>query len=129
MFDSPLSRRRLINLTPLIDIIFLLIVFFMLSSNFTLIESLAFNTAERDAATSQARDSADALQLRIGNGAVWIGKERIAVGAFKDRLAEIDYHAKRHVMITNDPEVSLQQMMDVVDIVKQVGVDNITLVK
>ncbi|WP_373510748.1 ExbD/TolR family protein, partial [Thiocapsa sp.] len=32
-FESPAPRRRLIGLTPLIDVVFILLVFFMLASS------------------------------------------------------------------------------------------------
>lgn len=44
MFDTPIHRKRIVSLTPLIDVVFLLLIFFMLASTFLQTQSLAVLT-------------------------------------------------------------------------------------
>lgn len=48
MFEQEIARKPKINLTPLIDIIFLLVVFFMLSTSFVKIEALNMFVAKEE---------------------------------------------------------------------------------
>ncbi|MDO8840168.1 MAG: biopolymer transporter ExbD [Parvibaculum sp.] len=44
MFDEPARRRNMASLTPLIDVVFLLLIFFMLTTSFLKTQSLSVVT-------------------------------------------------------------------------------------
>ncbi|MEQ9520847.1 MAG: biopolymer transporter ExbD [Parvibaculum sp.] len=44
MFDAPIHKKRIVSLTPLIDVVFLLLIFFMLASSFLQTQSIAVLT-------------------------------------------------------------------------------------
>ena len=44
MFDAPVHKKRIVSLTPLIDVVFLLLIFFMLASSFLQTQALAVLT-------------------------------------------------------------------------------------
>ncbi len=44
MFDAPVHKKRIVSLTPLIDVVFLLLIFFMLASSFLQTQSIAVLT-------------------------------------------------------------------------------------
>ncbi len=44
MFDEPVRRRNMASLTPLIDVVFLLLIFFMLTTSFLKTQSLSVVT-------------------------------------------------------------------------------------
>ncbi len=44
MFDEPIHKKRIVSLTPLIDVVFLLLIFFMLASSFLQTQSIAVLT-------------------------------------------------------------------------------------
>ncbi len=49
MFDEPLRRRRQFSLTPLIDVVFQLLIFFMLSMTFLQTQTLTVSTPAQSA--------------------------------------------------------------------------------
>ena len=53
--NDPAPRRRAINLTPLIDVVFLLLVFFMLASTFLKFTTLPISSAGLPSAPSDIR--------------------------------------------------------------------------
>src|SRR3546814_18552679 len=57
------GRRRLISLTPLIDVVFILLVFFMLASSFVDWRAIVLDTP---AAATRAGASEGALLVRVG---------------------------------------------------------------
>ncbi len=44
MFDVPIHKKRIVSLTPLIDVVFLLLIFFMLATSFIHTQALAVLT-------------------------------------------------------------------------------------
>ncbi len=44
MFDVPVHKKRIVSLTPLIDVVFLLLIFFMLATTFIRTQALAVLT-------------------------------------------------------------------------------------
>ncbi len=44
MFDEAIHKKRIVSLTPLIDVVFLLLIFFMLASSFLQTQSIAVLT-------------------------------------------------------------------------------------
>lgn len=50
MFDEPVRRRNMASLTPLIDVVFLLLIFFMLTTSFLKTQSLSVVTPAPSAA-------------------------------------------------------------------------------
>lgn len=44
MFEEPVRRRGMASLTPLIDVVFLLLIFFMLTTSFLQVQSLSVVT-------------------------------------------------------------------------------------
>ncbi|MGB3810001.1 MAG: biopolymer transporter ExbD [Parvibaculum sp.] len=49
MFDEPIRRRGLFSLTPLIDVVFQLLIFFMLSTTFMHSQTLTVSTPSQSA--------------------------------------------------------------------------------
>ena len=50
MFDEPIRKRGMASLTPLIDVVFLLLIFFMLTTSFLQTQSLSVVTPAPSAA-------------------------------------------------------------------------------
>ena len=84
--NEPDRRRRAVNLTPLIDVVFLLLVFFMLASTF-----LKFGTVELETAGGGAgsADLTRVLLVHVGpDDAFKVGGRPTAAGDLPARLAE-----------------------------------------
>lgn len=71
MFEEPVRRRGMASLTPLIDVVFLLLIFFMLTTSFLQTQSLAVVTPA---------PSADELPTDARVIEIWLlGDETIAI--------------------------------------------------
>ena len=123
------SKRVLpsIELTPLIDIIFQLVLFFMVSATFQEAPSIEIQLPE----TSGADSVAQAKTVEI-----WIDEKGVLSvdGAIltKDDLKSlvVDRFSKDKglgVTVNADGRVSHQIAVDIIDMVQQVGVENISI--
>lgn len=115
------SRKPLsLQLTPLIDVMFILIIFFMLTSSFMKVESLELNLPS---SAQKVAEKADVVHLFIqADGNMLLGKRRID-------QAELDESLKRmfqkspdtRVMLLTADGVTMQQLVNVMDNFYQSG--------
>lgn len=116
------SRRRLgeLNLTPLIDVLFILIIFFMLTTSFMRAESmeLVLPSAAGKAATKE-----DMVHLFIyANGDMAIGQRRIDQDELTESLARMfSNDAETKVMMLTADGVTMQQLVGIMDKVYMAG--------
>lgn len=122
--SSPRRRRPLVSLTPLIDVVFILLVFFMLATNFADWRSL---TLSASAATTggSASSTSDATIVGIGvDGAVTLDGEPVALQALSVRLS---VRRDDRILVRPEDDTPLQHIVSVLDLLEVAGIDNATL--
>lgn len=116
------SRRRLgeLNLTPLIDVLFILIIFFMLTTSFMRTESLELVLPS---AAGKAADRAGVVHLFIyANGEMALDRRRIHQDELMDALGRLfSNDAATKVMLLTAEGVTMQQLVGVMDRVHMAG--------
>lgn len=126
-FPSPKRTRPTVHLTALIDIVFLLLIFFLLTSNFVEQEGVAIIAPE---VQSKGTDSLPDTVVTIDHNGV-ITLDGIVFG--EQRLAEALRHqlektSNDTVVIQADRRVQYDTVVQVIDIAKQAGARNFLLV-
>lgn len=124
---KPRRRRSLIGLTPLIDVVFILLIFFMLASRFLDWRAIDLNSAAEAAPGAVAEN---VLLVEVtGDGLVLAGAavtldelERKARDRFTDGVAG-------RAVVKPAPGVPLQRTVDALDRLKAAGVSEMTLVR
>ena len=120
-------KRSLISLTPLIDVVFILLVFFMLASSFLNWRAIDLNPPKKagaDAAMTGAMlVEVRADDLRLGGRSV--GMTALAEGV-ADRLAE---DPEQTVLVKPSQGASLQRTVTVLDRLSAEGVTNLSLIR
>lgn len=118
-----------INLTPMIDVVMLLIIFFMVSTKFTnperqfQIELPTVNSAQ------PLTTRPDELVVSVDReGKFFLGQEAVTAEELSVRLAEAQAnYPEQVVMIRGDAQGNYQYVMDVLAICHQVKITNIKL--
>jgi biopolymer transport protein ExbD len=116
------SRRKVLslNLTPLIDVLFILIIFFMLTTSFMRIESLelVLPSVSGKAATKQ-----EVVQIFVyANGDLALGQRRLDPQELSESLARmIGKDPMTRIMLFSADGVSVQQLVNVMDKIYQIG--------
>ena len=101
-------RRRRLSLTPLIDVIFLLLLFFMLSSTFTPFAELELGAAGPGAAAPDTPP----LFLRVSGEALSLNGRPVALGALAAEATARDGEGAA-LLVSLGGEVSAQRLTDV----------------
>lgn len=121
-FELPVRpRRRLIGLTPLIDVVFILLLFFMLASSLTRLHAVALDAPNIEVAGA---DSQPALLLRIqANGRLDLNGESVETEALTDRLrTQLERSPDLQVWVQPADTVPLQMTLQVFDQLAAAGV-------
>ncbi|MEZ6123647.1 MAG: biopolymer transporter ExbD [Planctomycetaceae bacterium] len=106
-----------LNLTPMIDIVFLLIIFFMVGTRFSEIEQQYDIELPTAGAVAPMTSQPDAIIINVSrNGDVMFAGERIPMSELESRLkaAKANY-AEQAVLIRGDGEGTYQSIIDVMD--------------
>lgn len=123
------NNKRIISLTPLIDVVFILLVFFMLVSNFS-----KYNAIEVYApapSTKQKNNMEGSLLIRLSeNGDINIAGKQISL----DKVTEIAEKAlqkkpEQQVLIKPHSELAIQEVVNLLDKLTVVGISNFSFIK
>ena len=124
---KPKSRIKVeIPLTPLIDIVFLLLIYFLLTTNFLVEEGIKIKLP-------QARASAPQIEKVIAvyvdrEGKAYLENREVSLDTLFDRLKEmIGAQKDRLVVVKADREVILNKAVRVMDVAKAAGAGRLSL--
>lgn len=120
-----------INLTSLIDVVLLLLVFFMVSTSFVREAEISLRLPEANAEVRPQSDS-ELLEITISqtgsyavNGRPLVNNERSTLRAAIERLAGADRDLA--VFIRADAEAQHQAVVTALDVAGQIGFDEINI--
>lgn len=114
-------RAPFISLTPLIDVVFILLVFFMLATRFGQFNDLPVNVQPADSNSDQQDDW---LVVEVkGDGSLILNGVSFTPAAIADRLEK----QSQKVWVTVSPDVTLQQALRAVDDIKAAGAHDVQL--
>ena len=112
--DQLPKRRQLISLTPLIDVVFILLVFFMLASNFLEWQSVLLDTASLGESPSVGAISPPIL--RISEQGLELNGRSVSYAELNNRLrALLQANAEEVVVVQPTGNTSIQSVLKVID--------------
>ncbi|HET8729196.1 MAG TPA: biopolymer transporter ExbD [Alphaproteobacteria bacterium] len=124
-FEAPRQRRRIISLTPLIDVVFILLVFFMLATSFDDWRSISLDPP---AAAARGTGMEGAVLVRIGDEGIDVNGVPVAADALGREVGTlITGDPEARVLIQPASEVPLQRIVTVVDQLALAGITNVRL--
>ncbi|MBL7249042.1 ExbD/TolR family protein [Alloalcanivorax sp. C16-2] len=129
-FPRPRQEEISVNLTPLIDVVFLLLIFFMVSTTFTRETQLALTLPEAKGTPPQAVP--EAVEILVSPlGEYVINGEKLADNSergLRSALLRLGQDkTTRPMIITADANASYQAVVRVMDVAGQLGFDKLSL--
>lgn len=122
-------RQRLkveIPLTPLIDIVFLLLIYFLLTTNFLVDEGIKIKLPQAKASAPQTEKEITVYVDRYGKA--FLGNQAISIDQLFDQLKEMIGDQKDTlVVIKADRRVILNKAVEVMDVAKAAGAGRLCL--
>ncbi len=117
-------RSPTISLTPLIDVVFILLIFFMLASRFGDWKDLPVNVLPSEASEQRQDQDQDWLTLTVtADGQVEMEGERYAVSDLAERLQGRD----DTVLITGEADAPRQAARATLDAARAAGIEDVQL--
>lgn len=118
-------RNRRLSLTPLIDCVFILLVFFMLQTNFFRPHTIEFAKA---AGAAGAASGIDTVSIEIhDNGTIWLNGAATDVESLQNYAAGIISPDATRVVLGVDQGVVLQRAVDIMDLFNRHGISSISM--
>jgi len=120
-----------VNLTPLIDVVFLLLIFFMVSTTFDTTSQLKINLPEAE--SQQVKNNKNRLEITINakgdfylNGQQLANKQASALQAAIQRQLK-DADKSIQVMVQSDSATPVQSLVTALDVVSRLGLNNLSI--
>ena len=127
-FESSRRSSHVPNVTPLIDIVFLLLVFFMLTSHF--VEDDALNIQLPETESGEQLDEKKSIEIVINTEGQWLYKEKVVDAdalflALQDDLSKLE---DKRVRIRGDKSSDLGSAVTVLDVARRAGATGVDIV-
>lgn len=120
------EEESAIDITPMLDVVFIMLIFFIVTATF--VKEAGIDVNRPDAATATKQDNANIL-IAIGpNNDIWIDKRQIDIRAVRPNIERL--HAENpqgSVVIQADKESKTNTLIQVMDAARLAGVYNISI--
>lgn len=115
-----------INMTPLIDMIFIILLFFIVTASFTKEAGIEVNRPNAKTAVSQER--ANIMIAITRDGEVWIDRTKVDPRVVRSHVARLHAeHPEGSVIVIADEESRTGLVVQVVDQARLAGVSNVAV--
>ncbi len=127
-FEGARRSGQAPNLTPLIDIVFLLLVFFMLTAHFVKDEGLPIELPEATSAVSL--EKSEPLEVEIASsGEIMVSGQRISIPELAGLLsAQLASRDDKRVVIRGDAGATLGDSVGIIDAAQTAGATGVDIV-
>ncbi len=122
---SPRKSEPGMNMAPMIDVVFLLLIFFIVASTLNINEvETKISLPETEVVT--AKGSTDIKIMITEEKEIYINEEKTNFRELKDDLAQILASNKQPVSIYADKKIEYQEIIKVMDVAKKLAVEELS---
>ena len=115
-----------INLTPMMDVVFIMLIFFIVTASFVKESGIEVN--QPSANTSTLQKHATILVAIDANNQVWINRRQVEIGALRANVERLHLdNPLGTLVIQADKQSSNGKLVDVMDEIRQAGVEKIAI--
>ena len=115
-----------INLTPMLDVVFIMLIFFIVTATF--IKQAGVDVIRPDALTAEQKPTVSVLLAIAANGDIWIDKKRVDVTAVRAVIERL--HAenpKGTLVIQADRAAKSEKLMAVLSAARAAGLTEVAI--
>ena len=109
--------KKRLALTSLIDVIFLLLLFLMLTSTFSKLSEIELSVA---ATAAESNVSEKILFLRISALRIDLNSDEVQINSLSKSIKSFTKNAKASLVISMDQDVTSQRLVDILGIVANI---------
>lgn len=115
-----------INLTPMLDVVFIMLIFFIVTASF--VKEAGIDVNRPDAPTAVMQEKANILIAISANNEIWIDRRRVDPRSVRANIERL--HAENpqgSVVIQADEASNTKTLVSVMDASRQAGVFNVAI--
>ncbi len=115
-----------INMTPMLDVVFIMLIFFIVTASF--VKESGIDVNRPGAATAERKERGNILVAISKNGQIWIDRRQVDIRAVRANIERM--HAENPqgtVIIQADEESKNGLLVKVMDAARQAGVSEVSL--
>ena len=120
------EEEATIDMTPMLDVVFIMLIFFIVTASF--VKEAGIDVNRPEAATAVKKDGANILIAITDKGEIWINKRRIDVRAVQANIERL--HAENPqgtVVIQADKKATTDTLIKVMDASRAAGVYDVSI--
>jgi biopolymer transport protein ExbD len=115
-----------INLTPMLDVVFIMLIFFIVTASF--IKEAGIDVTRPDATTADKQEDAAILIAISANDEIWIDRRETDPRALRGAIERLhSENPKGSIVIQADEQSTNEMLVIVMEAAKQVGVANVAI--
>jgi biopolymer transport protein ExbD len=115
-----------VNLTPMLDVVFIMLIFFIVTASFAKEAGIDINRP--NAATAEVKQKGNILIAISDTGQIWIDKRRVDVRAVRANIERLyAENPQGSVVIQADTDSKNGLLVEVMDAARQAGVFNVSI--
>ncbi|HJO03128.1 MAG TPA: biopolymer transporter ExbD [Acidobacteriota bacterium] len=119
------QRRASVDMSPLIDVVFLLLIFFAVTTTF--LEQSGMDLELPESSTAPAT-TVEAIIVEIsGGGEIRLDGEAVTADALEQRVAALDEDDRAKITVRADRSIDLGTWVRVIDALRKGGAEGISL--
>ncbi len=115
-----------INLTPMLDVVFIMLIFFIVTASF--IKEAGIQVSRPDAPTADKQENAAILVAISSNDEIWIDRREVEPSNLRTHIERLHAENPKGALVIQADEESTNEMLVIVmEAAKQVGVANVAI--
>ena len=115
-----------INMTPMLDVVFIMLIFFIVTASF--VKEAGIDVNRPEAATAVKKERANILVAISDQGEIWVNKRQIDVRAVQANIERLKAeNPQGSVVIQADKKATTETLIKVMDASRAAGVFDVSI--
>jgi len=124
--SKPQEQGQAIDLTPMLDVVFIMLIFFIVTASFIKLPGVEVNRV--DTLTSDPYKKVGILVAVSDTNEFWIDKKRVEMTALKINLTRLfNENPKGGMVIQADNDSDIETVAKIADIAREIGISPVAV--
>ena len=124
--SKPQEQGQAIDLTPMLDVVFIMLIFFIVTASFIKLPGVEVNKV--DTVISDPYKKVGILVAVSDNNEFWIDKKRVEITALKINLTRLfNENPKGGMVIQADNDSDIETVAKIADIAREIGISPVAV--
>ena len=120
------EEEQTIDLTPMLDVVFIMLIFFVVTASF--VKEPGIDVKRPEAATAEMKENASILVAINSKGEIWIDKRRVDVRAVRSNIERLRAeNPEGALVIQADRKATADSVIKVMDAAREAGVFDVSI--